>query len=95
MKRFTRSKTSLFVFTFTLVLAVQSTAAAPPLPNPVLIFTGQEEAVVGGKQIIRYHYDVFNKDEYPKDFFAASPKLPPCGKNTMVAISTAPKTIIS
>ncbi len=85
MKRFTRSKTILFVFTFTLVLAIQSTAAAPALPNPVLVFTAQEEAVIGGKQMTRYHFDVFNKNEYPKDFFAASPNLPPCGTNTKAA----------
>ena len=85
MKRFTRKKTILFAFTFTLVLAVHSAASAPPLPNPVLVFTGQEETVISGKQMIRYHYDVFNKDEYPADFFAASPRLPPCGTNTKAA----------
>ncbi|HEX6046528.1 MAG TPA: hypothetical protein VFZ22_18685 [Pyrinomonadaceae bacterium] len=82
---FTRSKTILFAAAFTFVLAMQSTAAAPALPNPILIFVGQEETVAGGKQLIRYHYDVFNKDEYPADFFAASPKLPPCGTNTKAA----------
>jgi hypothetical protein len=85
MKSFTRRKTILFVFSSILVLAVQSTAAAPLLPNPVLIFTGQEEVEVRGKQVTRYNYDVFNKQEYPADFFAAAPKLPPCGTNTNAA----------
>ncbi len=84
MKHFTR-KTILFAFTFAVVLGAQSRAAAPPLPNPILFFTGQEYTVVGGKDITRYTYDVFNKDAYPADFFAASPNLPPCGANTKAA----------
>jgi hypothetical protein len=85
MKSFTRNKTILWVVTFTFVLAIRSTAAAPALPNPILIFTGQEEAVINGKAVIRYHFNVFNKEEYPADFFAASPRLPPCGTNTKAA----------
>jgi hypothetical protein len=85
MKSFTRSKTILFAVGFTFLLAMQSTAAAPALPNPVLVFVGQEETVVAGKQLIRYRFDVFNKNEYPADFFAASPTLPPCGTNTKAA----------
>lgn len=56
-----------------------------PLPNPVLYLTRAEPHQTGGKQLTRYRYDVFNKDEYPADFFAASPSLPPCGKNTKAA----------
>jgi hypothetical protein len=56
-----------------------------PLPNPVLYFTGFEPFETGGKQFIRYRYDVFNKSSYPADFFAASPQLPPCGNNTKAA----------
>ena len=84
MKIFTR-KAILFVMTFAVVLATQTTLAAPPLPNPVLIFTGPEYATVSGKEITRYTFDVFNKDAYPADFFAASPNLPPCGTNTKAA----------
>ena len=84
MKIFT-SKAILFVMTFAVVLTTQTTLAAPPLPNPVLIFTGPEYATVGGKEITRYTFDVFNKDAYPADFFAASPNLPPCGTNTKAA----------
>jgi len=84
MKIFTR-KVILFVMTFAVVLATQTTLAAPALPNPVLIFTGPEYATVSGKEITRYTFDVFNKDAYPADFFAASPNLPPCGTNTKAA----------
>ena len=61
-----------------------STAAEPAaaVPNPVLVFIGQEPYTVGGKQFIRYRYAVDNLAEYPNEMFAASPDLPPCGKNT-------------
>ncbi|HKP38836.1 MAG TPA: hypothetical protein VJT71_18405, partial [Pyrinomonadaceae bacterium] len=50
--------------------------------NPVLYFAGVEPFKTGNKAFIRYHYDVFNKDAYPANMFAAAPALPPCGKNT-------------
>ena len=84
MKIFTR-KAILFVMTFAVVLATQTTLAAPALPNPVLFFIGAETHVVSGQEKIRYLYDVANKDEYPKDFFEASPNLPPCGTNRNAA----------
>lgn len=68
-----------------LVFAVQGSASAPVLPNPVLYFLGQEFLTINGKQVTRYNFDVLNKDEYPADFFAASPNLPPCGKNAQAA----------
>jgi hypothetical protein len=71
--------------TFTVVLVTQSTLAAPPLPNPILTFVGQEPMKVGGKEMIRYTFDVFNKDAYPAEMFAAAPSLPPCGTNTKSA----------
>jgi hypothetical protein len=52
------------------------------LPNPVLYLTSTEFFSAGGKDFIRYKYDVFNKDAYPADLFAAAPALPPCGRNT-------------
>src|SRR6185436_11197048 len=63
----------------------EGVTSAPALPNPVLYMTGFEAFQSGGKQFIRYRYDVFNKDAYPADLFAASPNLPPCGKNTKAA----------
>ena len=84
MKRFTR-KTILLAITFAIVLAAQSSSAAPPLPNPVLFLIGQEHVVISGKNMIRYTYDVLNKDSYPAELFAAAPGLPPCGNNTKAA----------
>jgi hypothetical protein len=56
--------------------------SAPALPNPVLYFIISEPFQQSGKTFVRYKYDVFNKDQYPAEMFAASPNLPPCGKNT-------------
>ena len=84
MKIFAR-RTLLPVVTFILVLAVQGVASAPVLPNPIVYFLGPEYVTISGKQMIRYHYDVLNKDVYPDAMFAPSPNLPPCGANTKAA----------
>ena len=70
-----------FLFVSALMVVTEVVASAPPLPNPVLIFTGTEAVRQGGKTFIHYHYDVFNKSEYPAALFAEAPTLPPCGKN--------------
>jgi hypothetical protein len=62
------------------VLMGAAAAQAAP-PNPVLYMTGNEYYSTGGKNWIRYKYDVFNKDQYPDTMFAAAPALPPCGLN--------------
>ncbi len=64
------------------LLATQTVVSAPPLPNPALYLMGTEVFQTGGKQWIRYKYDVLNKADYPTALFAAAPALPPCGKNT-------------
>ena len=84
MKIFT-GRTLLTVVSFILVLTTQGVASAPVLPNPILYFLGPEYVEISGKQMIRYHYDVANKDVYPDDMFAKSPSLPPCGNNTQAA----------
>lgn len=84
MKIFTR-RILLAVVTLILVLAAQGVASAPMIPNPIVYFLGPEYVTISGKQWIRYHYDVFNKDVYPDNMFAKSPKLPPCGNNTQAA----------
>lgn len=71
--------------TLIFVLASQSSASAPVLPNPILYFLGAEYVELNGKQITRYHFDVANKDAYPNDMFVASPELPACGQNTKAA----------
>ena len=77
-----RKSVLLFSGLIALLLTTHNVASAPPLPNPVLYLSGTEAYQANGKQWIRYKYDVFNKADYPADFFAAAPALPPCGKNT-------------
>lgn len=55
---------------------------ASPIPNPMLIFIGQEPYQASGKSYIRYRYAVFNQEAFPNTLFTASPNLPPCGQNT-------------
>src|ERR1044072_4572321 len=86
MKIFLRRNLLLILVSLSVVLPVQSTTMAPnALPNPVLIFLGQEYLQIGGEEFVRYNFDVFNKDEYPAALFAAAPALPPCGKNAKAA----------
>lgn len=63
------------------LLTLSGPAQAAP-PNPILYLTGLEYYSAGGKDWVRHRYDVFNKDQYPADMFAAAPGLPPCGSNT-------------
>ena len=72
----------LFPGLIAVLLITPSVASAPSLPNPVLYLIGTESYQAGGKQFIRYKYDVLNKADYPAEMFAAAPELPPCGKNT-------------
>ena len=65
--------------TFVLLTTVHMTNAQ--IPNPILYLTHSEVVTTNGKEVIRYHYDILNKDKYPKDLFAAAPTLPPCGTN--------------
>lgn len=77
-------KTQFFAVAFVIILIFSQVGVAnvaPPIPNPILVFTGAEYYTSGGKALVRYRYDVFNKDAYPNDMFAASPFLPPCGTN--------------
>ena len=82
MKIFFSRTLLLVVVAVAITFTVPTRAATPPLPNPVLIFLEQEHVVIGGKKFVRYYFDVFNKDEYPAEIFAAAPGLPPCGTNT-------------
>jgi hypothetical protein len=85
MKTFTRKKTVVAVAALIFIVAMQDSAAAPVLPNPILFFLGVESVETNGKQILRYRFDVLNKDQYTDDMFAQSPALPPCGANTKAA----------
>ena len=83
MKIFFSRKLLLVVISFLVTFAVQTTTGeVATIPNPVLTLIGQEQVQTGGKQFVRYNFEVFNKDEYPEELFAAAPSLPPCGQNT-------------
>ena len=82
MKIFSSRTVLLTILACLVTIATQTTVAAPVLPNPVLTFVGNDYVQSGDKKMIRYYFDVFNKDEYPADMFAAAPTLPPCGTNT-------------
>lgn len=66
-----------------LILSSQLTTATPQQrsPNPILVFVGADYSTRDGKEITRYLYEVFNRDAYPAQMFAAAPGLPPCGTN--------------
>jgi hypothetical protein len=55
------------------------------LPNPVLYLSAVEYFQNGGKDFVRYKFNVMNSAEYPAEMFAAAPNLPPCGKNAKSA----------
>jgi hypothetical protein len=60
----------------------QSTPQNQNPPKPILYLLNTAPYTAGGKNWIRYRYDVLNKAEYPAAMFAAAPGLPPCGNNT-------------
>jgi len=88
--RLTKTITMLLATLMFTMLASDGTSHAtavipsptPVIPNPVLYLTGTEAYSRGGKNWLRYSYDVLNKAEYPAELFAAAPALPPCGANT-------------
>ena len=58
-------------------LATVGTAQAQTVPNPVLHLTGTENYTAGGKNWVRYRFDVANKESFPEAMFAPAPGLPP------------------
>ena len=79
--RLTKTITMLLA-SLMLTMMASGRTSQPILPNPVLYLTGQEFYSTGGKDFVRYNYDVLNKDAYPAALFAPAPSLPPCGANT-------------
>ena len=57
-------------------------ASAQSVPNPILRLTGTEAYSAGGKNWVRYKFEVHNRAQYPAEMFAPAPGLPPCGTNT-------------
>ena len=80
MQSLIRRLTYLASVTFVLLTASHTSYAQ--IPNPILYMADSQSATVGGQDLIRYRYDVANKDAYPANLFAAAPSLPPCGANT-------------
>jgi hypothetical protein len=72
---------AIFATVFAVVAGLGASPAQAVPPNPVLYLLRTEFYTVNGQNFIRYRYDVFNKDQYPADMFAAAPALPPCGNN--------------
>jgi hypothetical protein len=77
-----KTRSLMFLCLPIMMLSARAVVSAPPLPNPVIYFSGTEVFQQGGKTFVKYHYDVFNKDQYPTEMFAPAPNLPPCGANT-------------
>jgi hypothetical protein len=73
---------ALLVLSLVVMLTTHVDASAPIVPNPVLYFVVSEPFQTGGKQFIRYRFNVLNKEAFPGELFAPAPALPPCGTNT-------------
>lgn len=72
----------VFLVLMAAIFAVPAPASAQSVPNPVIRLTGTEPYSAGGKNWVRYKFEVHNRDQYPAAMFAAAPNLPPCGTNT-------------
>ncbi len=86
-----KSKIRITLFLVSIMLSLMASDGVPraaavtlniKIPNPVLYLTGTEAYSPGGKNWIRYKFDVLNKADFPPELFAAAPALPPCGANT-------------
>ena len=77
MKILSSRNICLLVIAVALAFAAKTTAAQQNLPNPSLLFLGQEYYEAGGKKLTRYIFEVVNKDKYPAELFVAAPELPP------------------
>jgi hypothetical protein len=86
MKILSSRSISLLVVAAAMAFAAQ-TAAQQNLPNPSLLFLGQEYYEAGGKKLTRYNFEVVNRDKYSAELFVAAPELPPCGTNTKASRS--------
>ena len=65
-----------------MILITAGVVASGAIPNPVLVFAGSTPYEQGGVKWLRYHYYIFNADDYPTALLAPAPALPPCGVNT-------------
>ncbi len=75
-----RSITLCFCLAIYFTIGTPGTRSATP--NPFIILTGTEPYTNGGKQFVRYQYQIFNAESFSAEMWSPSPKLPACGKNT-------------
>ena len=73
--------TRLFLIFFAMGYLFGTVVGQKPVPNPVLVFIGQQPFESGGKEFTRYRFSVHNSTDFPDELFAAAPELPPCGTN--------------
>ena len=78
----TRSIRQAIVLALGLLLGLLPVPGMAVTPNPVLQFTGAEPYTSGGRNWVRYRFEIFNRTAFPAEMFAAAPALPPCGANT-------------
>lgn len=78
----TRHIRQAIVLALGLLLGLLPAPGMAVTPNPVLQFTGAEPYTSGGKNWVRYRFEIFNRTAFPAEMFAPAPTLPPCGLNT-------------
>jgi hypothetical protein len=67
------------------MLAWSAPSHADELSRPNLQFDRIEQYSANGKDWVRYRFQISNRADYDSALFAASPNLPPCGKNANAA----------
>ena len=73
------------ILLFAAMLAWPSAAVAEALSRPNLQFDRTEQYSAGGKDWVRYRFQITNRADYDPTLFAPSPDLPPCGTNANAA----------
>ena len=84
MRLIVAEKAAVLLASFILTALVTTGGASTTqrqLPNPMLVFIGQEFYEANGKQWTRYRFTIDNRAAYPNELFAAAPELPPCENN--------------
>src|SRR5687768_6327570 len=64
-----------------LIMLSAVTALGQDLPKPDLRFVRSDEVVNNGHPMRMFTIEIVNRSEFADELFAASPDLPPCGKN--------------
>lgn len=78
----TRQVRQAIILALGLLLAMLPVPGMAATPNPVLRLTGVESYISGGKNWVRYRFEISNRMDFPAEMFVAAPTLPPCGLNT-------------